>query len=768
MSHDTAAFLLTPVDDEAPRPVLCGVQAHGVLDGVLLELTVRQTYRNASRQNLEVVYTFPLPSQAVLLGFASELNGQRMQGQVVRRQQAEQRYEEALREGNAPVMLQALGDGLHTANIGNLKPQDELVIELRYAQLLCFEQGRLRLSIPTTIAPRHGNPTAAGLQPQQVPTASLHAAYPLEVSVVVGAGLGDAAVECATHRVAVEPCAEGRRYRLAPGAWLDRDVVFSVQPAGPVPSLLVTSQDRAAPNAGFVALAAFQPPLETPRAALALKLLVDCSGSMAGDSLASAKSVLHGVLHQLGDADSLSLTRFGSTVEHLLPPSRAVAEVKHHVQPALARMEADLGGTEMALALRAVFALEAPSQLATQDVLLLTDGEIWEIDAVIASAQASQHRLFIIGLGSCPAEGPLRRLAEATGGAAEFVTPGEALEAAARRMLTRMRQPRHAEATVDWGATPVWQTRLPRSVYGGDTVIAFAGFAAPCALTPCLMATGDSDGRRATLARTSTHAESGGATLPRMAAAHRMAQIDAPDAPEALALALSHQLLSDQTHCILVHVRAAEDQATDEAELHQVSSMLAAGWGATSTVRAAPTLQTVAAMPSPSRQARPGAAPPEIKFSLAFFDDGEDANAPAPAFLRAQPSAAPFATLREVAEAIHAFLRAPQPHGASLDATCRALSLHDDLLAAIAEVGALVSEPSMAWLLLGHWINTRPSGLHDPALRNALTAPLSPVDQSLVHTAMGLLDQALGLYGLDDGCNPRQRRPAGALRPAAV
>ena len=34
-----------------------------------LELTLRQTYRNTSDRVLEVVYTFPLPLHAVLLGF---------------------------------------------------------------------------------------------------------------------------------------------------------------------------------------------------------------------------------------------------------------------------------------------------------------------------------------------------------------------------------------------------------------------------------------------------------------------------------------------------------------------------------------------------------------------------------------------------------------------------------------------------------------------------------------------------------------------------
>jgi len=49
-------------------------------DGVLFDLTLRQTYRNTSDSVLEVVYTFPLPTQAVLMGFASELNGERNRG----------------------------------------------------------------------------------------------------------------------------------------------------------------------------------------------------------------------------------------------------------------------------------------------------------------------------------------------------------------------------------------------------------------------------------------------------------------------------------------------------------------------------------------------------------------------------------------------------------------------------------------------------------------------------------------------------------------
>ena len=83
---------------------------------------------------------------------------------------------------------------------------------------------------------------------------------------------------------------------------------------------------------------------------------------------------------------------------------------------------------------------------------MITDGEIWQAEEMIEAARASGHRVFAIGVGTAPAEGVLRSLAEATGGACEFATPGEALEAAAHRMLHRMRQPVRSRTCASIGA----------------------------------------------------------------------------------------------------------------------------------------------------------------------------------------------------------------------------------------------------------------------------------------------------------------------------
>jgi hypothetical protein len=87
------AFCLRAAADDGVHPVLAGVKAQGRLDGLLFSLTLRQTYRNTSRRTLEVVYTFPLPLSAVLLGFAAEFSGRRVDCEVMPRAQAEEVYE---------------------------------------------------------------------------------------------------------------------------------------------------------------------------------------------------------------------------------------------------------------------------------------------------------------------------------------------------------------------------------------------------------------------------------------------------------------------------------------------------------------------------------------------------------------------------------------------------------------------------------------------------------------------------------------------------
>ena len=90
--------------------VLEGVKAKGRVAGRMLDMTIEQRFKNPEPTNVEVIYTFPLPWHAVLLGLEVELNGETLTGQVKAKVQARSDYEEALSEGNTGILVTVNAD----------------------------------------------------------------------------------------------------------------------------------------------------------------------------------------------------------------------------------------------------------------------------------------------------------------------------------------------------------------------------------------------------------------------------------------------------------------------------------------------------------------------------------------------------------------------------------------------------------------------------------------------------------------------------------
>lgn len=545
--------------------VLQDVHAHLDLQGPLAELVLRQRFRNDSERNLEVVYSFPLPAQAVLMGLATELNRERRTARVLARAKAEAGYEKALDAGDAPVMLETLADGVHSLSIGNLQPGDELCIELRLAQWLLPSQGRLRLVLPCAIAPRYGDPAAIGVQPQQLPHTQAQARYPLALSIHLGEPWNAAQLQSPTH--ALQHSSDGHAW-LAPGALLDRDLVLLL-PATATEGRLWRAQDSASPDTPELLLAQLTLSERGINQPVRLQLLLDCSGSMQGAAIASTRRAALGLLDALRPEDQLSVSCFGSSLRTLQPLSAPDDAQARLLRTELAGLQADMGGTDLATALDTLWQCLAPGQFKTagHDVLLITDGQIWEVDPLVRASRARLQRLFIIGVGLAPAEGGLRQLANATGGACEFATPGEDLERAAARMLKRMRQrvPGHLQLHYE-GAQPVWESWPEHGAFDGETLLLQAAFA-PGQWPQAVRITVDG---QELIGQPRDMVSFRGDTPARLAAHARLA--DLPEA-RAASMALRYQLLTEQTHCLLVHERCPQEQAQTLAELHRVAQM---------------------------------------------------------------------------------------------------------------------------------------------------------------------------------------------------
>jgi len=625
VTHEESSQLISP---EGLAATLQSVQIDGNLDGLLLRMKTRQHYKNTRKTNLEAVYTFPLPWGATLLGLNAEIDGHRLQGTVMEKKQATQRYEKAIDEGDTPIMVERSARGLYTANLGNLKPGEDAVIEIEYAQLLRFEQGQIRITVPTTVGPRYGDAhKTGGLAAHESVTASVLAEYPLTAKITLTGEVALAAVLCPSHAVALSRLEDALVVTLQQGGFLDRDFVLLLEGLrGQSFASVAADGDQ------FSVLASFCPdclPAQA-REPLLLKILVDCSGSMLGNSITAARKALHEVLTELDDLDWISYSRFGSQVVHdtpgLLPCSGAnIKKVTHFI----AKTDVNLGGTEMNAALQSTFHQSTGrdweslmgSKVApdfSRDVLLITDGDIWDVEGVIASAQACDHRVFAIGVGSAPAESLLREVAERTGGACELVSVNQSVADVIMRMFRRMRSPRCSSVTVDWGQEVLWQSAMPTALYGGDTLHLCARMTSAPKAPPKLSWVAKDTPML-------SHAQqlhiATPQLLPRLVAAEqitdithatshlqRVGSLADPEMLQAkiaqsLELALQYQLVTDQTNLILVHVREEHHKAEGLPTLDNIPHMQAAGWGGLGSVICASVASTTpdyGAMSTPS------------------------------------------------------------------------------------------------------------------------------------------------------------------------
>ena len=572
-SPDLAAPGITTKSDYLP--VLEGVQVINTVNGFVMTSVTRQTYRNDSAEEIEITYTFPLSSDAVLTKLRVEINGKTLNAKVLPKKTAERDYEAAIESGDTPVMVQAAKHGLYNANIGNILPGEQVVVELHVAQALQQVDGTFRIRIPTVISSNYGDPELdGGLEPHETPVNHVLTEHPFVVEMRITGTLAKGTMNSPSHNINAYSEGPQRIIRLTDKAFLDRDFILLINPDERArASALVTPHDKR-----HMGMVSFTPEFTSnENRALNLKVLVDCSGSMGGERIEQAKAALTELMLHLNADDRLSLTVFGSEAHHLISTlTPCTDQMIRRTLQSIHGIDADLGGTEMHDALDKTYAIEGTAKPRVgSDVLLITDGDIWNIDAVVASAIASDHRIFAMGVGSAPGESLLTNLASQTGGMCDLLSQREDMTAAVIRLFKRMRQGQAIDVDINWGSKPLWQSKLPKLVAPGETIHVFCELKKQPTVTPTVHWQAGSSSQTETLDAIA----SCDAVAP-LAASQRIKETTSVKKRESLAL--EFQLISDTTNLLLVYERAEDKKASGDPVLKKVRQMLPKGWGGTS------------------------------------------------------------------------------------------------------------------------------------------------------------------------------------------
>ena len=583
---------------------LAGVSIDAEISSFCARVSVSQRYVNREPHPIEAVYVFPLDEGAAVCGFEAIIDGTLVIGEVKEREDAFRMYDEAIERGHGGFLLDEERPDVFQASVGNLAPGKEVLLKVTYVTELTVAGSGLRFTIPTTVSPRYapaedqrgvGRPDSVALNPP----AAWSVPYGLTLSVRLAMAGAIARIESPSHPVSVAMNGHSAEVALSQReAALDRDFVLSVEAAGfDTPQAWIERDDS-----GDRAVAvAFVPQLGQTTAPCDVTFLVDRSGSMQGTSIEEVRNALQLCLRSMIPGCTFNIVGFGNTYESLFAESRSYDDASLAAASAHVReLNANLGGTEILPALR--FVLEQPVRAGrTHQVVVLTDGEVTNTDAVIALARqhAAHARVFTFGIGAGSSHHLVEGLARAGAGAAEFIHPGERIEPKVVRQFGRLLSPALTDVRVSWGGLDVKQapSAIP-PVFSGGRLLLYAFVKAlqvPANPTTIRLTAASPSGPVAFDVVVDMSREAAGRTVATLAARARIRELEeSPEwtnargsrqrerkatavSAEVVELSVRYGLISRETSFVAIERR--ESPVHGDMQLRRIPIALTAGWG---------------------------------------------------------------------------------------------------------------------------------------------------------------------------------------------
>jgi Ca-activated chloride channel family protein len=459
MKRDELIGLITKEGNPVP---LNKVDVRGTLTGRGARVKVTQVFENREPGSIEAVYKFPLPENSTVCRFKTVVGDKVTEGTVEERDKAFHLYDEALSRGDGGYLLDEERPNIFTLSVGNLNPGTSASIEIEYVALLDAKGTEVRFFLPTTISPRYvpeRTPDEKGIPVDELvnPPISSEVSYRLSIFLQIEGKETISSIDSPSHTISQAFEDEVIRAEFTSGAVvMDRDFVLNIHykdlfrnrgyffsnEKGNFLQLDLCPSESAAESNG----------VEISAAEKEIIFLLDCSGSMEGDSILQAKTALEIFLKALKEGTRFNLYRFGSRYEKLSPESLPYnAETLKEMLNRLKRVNANLGGTEVLAPLKEIYQSK-PTDGYFREVILITDGQIGNESEIMELIKKGDQgsRLFTVGIGYGPNEYFIRQLTRVAGGTSEFITPGERIEPKILRLFKQVMSGRIDDLKIDW------------------------------------------------------------------------------------------------------------------------------------------------------------------------------------------------------------------------------------------------------------------------------------------------------------------------------
>jgi len=495
--------------------LLLDTQVDMQVNGMLAQVTIKQQFKNTSKQWLEGIYVFPLPENSAVNKMSIHIGERIIVGKIKEKQAAKKIYQQAKAAGKQASLVEQERPNLFTNSISNIAPGKDIVIEISYLQRVSYNQGEFSLRFPMTLTQRYipGNILPEQLGQQELQFNKTHGwamntdqvkdarritppmspvskqsetlNNTIHISATINMSMPLDNVSSSYHPIKVIQTNNLYRISLAEQSiMMNRDFVLSWRPLAtnePQAALFNETLNLAESSEHYLLMMLLPPQFIDNKEHLPREIIfvVDTSGSMGGSSIKQAKSSLQYALSHLSKKDRFNIIEFNSKTHNLFNRSQQVNEQTiEQAQSFIASLQAN-GGTEMAPALIAALKDTIPDGYIRQTVFI-TDGSVGNEDQLFAiiHQQLKEARLFTIGIGSAPNSYFMSKAAQFGRGTFTYIGSIAEVQNKMSALFSKLSAPVLSHLKVQWPqGSEVYPKRIP-DLYLGEPLLLSARVAA--------------------------------------------------------------------------------------------------------------------------------------------------------------------------------------------------------------------------------------------------------------------------------------------------